>query len=148
MRKNELNSPIVPPDDYAAAVQEAQRLRLAKQREFHGLDPAELYDEEVAWQANDTYLQAAKERLQTTRRLLDDDTRQTLRDRAEREHAAWVENRDRCRREVRMLEKLGEPVPEDLRRLAEEPDLWQQIEAAATEMTEGRQRTLRRVMST
>ena len=47
---------------------------------------------------------------------------------------------------VTMADRLDEPVPDDIRALAEGPDMYEQYEAAAEKMRESRRRSLNYVL--
>lgn len=148
MKDFERRSQVVPDaDPYLQAHREMQRLKTARQREWNGLSPDENLMDEVPWQANDEYLQAAKDQLTRQSLLLNEDQRQYFREQIQDARKEYLERRKHARLTVTMADRLGEPVPDDIRALAEGPDLYEQFEAASEKMRASRRKTLNRVLS-
>ncbi len=89
------------------------------------------------WRLSDAHLLAAPSKDAAG---FDPETLGTLYRRLEDERPEWLLNKERSQREVRMLEKLGEPVPEDLRRQADEPDNYRRYERMRAAWRERRAR--------
>jgi hypothetical protein len=144
MRANERNSEVVPDEDpHLRAWNERER---AKQERREGAISWQEWPEYfettlmripvVDWRADDPHLLAGRERST----LIDRETVEHLRLDAAPRIEQWRQDRDRARREVRMLKKLGEEVPADVRDLAEQEDLGPTFDRWSLEQSESRAR--------
>jgi hypothetical protein len=139
MRTQEKNTPIERDVDPYLAAHTAQKFAAqeARERWRARLDMPEYFESddhdfpEVTWEQTDDYLSAARTRLRDG--WVDPAVLEGLRVGLDERRAEWLKERERCRREVPMLTKLDEPVPDDLRAKAEEPDhfpLYEQMRTA------------------
>lgn len=147
MRNVEIHSPVIADvDPYLEARREMERLKTARAREWAGLSFDDRTLPEVTWAELDVYRAAAKERLQKEPQLFDDDARFFWQQKEEEVHRAWVEKREAAQLAVRMADKLGEPVPDEMRQLAEEPDRLVALKEARARMVQRRKGALQAVL--
>lgn len=113
MRKQELQTPVVPAYDYARDVAEAQRLEMARKRDYDGMTWDQKNAPEVPWHEIDDHL-AARRRDESKARL-DPDTKRYLYAKAER---VYEEHQRKVREavfKVKLAERTGvEADPEDI----------------------------------
>lgn len=142
MKDKELNSPVYPNrDPYPDMVREAARAWTARKQTYNGMPGEDRSSDVVRWgpgwpathhedwivyadldRQNDPELFAQTRRTDGTWRTLDDETRQHFALMESEQITAWEKERERAQREVRLLERVGEPVPDALRASAEETD--------------------------
>ncbi len=105
----------------------------ALQEEWPGLD----------WRETDPHLTAARSQL---REGPNHELAEALRfDEDDARRVEWLEGHTTALREVAMLEKLGMPVPAELRAKAEEPDRFYDLEKLRSAMIESRQNAWARI---
>lgn len=146
MNPRELRSAVVRDQDpYLQAHREMQEQLTARRRDWAGLDFDEREADEISWRACDTHLSALLARQGKAQAIAHDLGLDTPGEHPE--VIRWRANRARAQREVKMLEKLGEPVPDDLRAEAEEPDQGPAVAQAVEAMRQRSKHAWARVKS-
>ena len=137
------------PDEYLEAHRRLAAERFRAQTAWRArLEYPEYYQLEedwpgIDWRETDPHLTAAKSRLRTSP---NHELAEALRfDEDDPRRVEWLEERNRARREVAVLEKVGMDVPAELRAKSESADLFYDAEKLRTAMIESRQNAWARI---
>jgi hypothetical protein len=146
VRASDKNQPVIQDaDPHLARHREIQEQQAIREHGFHGLTYEEMHSPVEDWRDTDPNLLAARSRLDTGYMSLDSGTLEGFRDKVEKEHEDWLRRREDAKWRVKASEKLGEPVPDDIRALAASEDHYPRYEAMRTAMVHRQLSTLGRI---
>ncbi len=148
MRTPEINSPVLrDADPYRAAHRELEAALVAKKRNWNGLDYDARNADVISWEETDSHRADAIAQLRRPSQLLPEGARQYWSEEIAAVRKEYLAKRDHARLTVRLADKAGEEVPDEIRELAEGPDRYEQYEAVREKMVADRRRTLQRMLA-